>query len=126
MHRTPHDFPERNGRFDLSKIDLRQLSPEQWVELKTQIACRARSDRNRAIGIAIGGALGWLWRTLRRLLKWRQLRAAWISHVRKRREQIAAAQLRGLSDQWLGDMGLTRGEIESRVRYCARPSPWTR
>lgn len=48
------------------------------------------------------------------------MRAAWISHVRKRREQVAAAQLRGLNDQWLADMGLTRGEIESRVRFRTR------
>jgi uncharacterized protein YjiS (DUF1127 family) len=57
---------------------------------------------------------------LRRLLKWSALRTAWISHVRKHRERIAAAQLRGLSDQRLADMGLTRSEIEGRVRFRAR------
>src|SRR5690348_12229061 len=101
-YRTPHDVLQQDGRFDLSKIDLRRVSPEQWFELKAQIARSVRNDRNRAIGLAIGDALAWFRRSFRRLLKWRQLRAAWISHVKKRREQIAAAQLRGLSDQWLG------------------------
>ena len=116
-HRTAHDFPQQDGRFDLSKIDVGQLSPEQWVELKMQITRRARGDRNRAILIAVGIVFGPFRRIFRGLLNGRRLRAAWISHVRKRQEQIAAAQLRGLSDQWLGDMGLTRGEIENRVRY---------
>lgn len=120
QYQTPHGVPQTQHGFDLSKVDLRRLSPEQWVELKKQIALRARSDRNRAIGIAIGGTLGWAWRVLRYLMSWRQLRAAWISHGRRRGERIAAAELRGLSDQWLADMGLTRGQIENRVRYRAR------
>jgi len=62
----------------------------------------------------------WVWRSCRRLLKRSSLRAAWISHVKKRREHVAAAQLRGLNDQWLADMELTRGEIESRVRFRTR------
>ena len=114
------EFSPRNGRFDLSNIDLRALPPEQWVELKKQIALRARSDRNRAIRIAIGTAVRRLWRTCRCLLRPRHLRAAWISHVRKRRERTAAAQLRSLSDQWLADMGLTRGQIDNCVRYRVR------
>jgi uncharacterized protein YjiS (DUF1127 family) len=121
-----HQFPSRDGQFDLSGIDLRRLTPEQWVALKTQIELRARSDRNRAIRRAVGTALSWASRTFRLLLKWPRLHAAWISHVRKSRERIAAAELRGLSDQWLADMGLTRGQIENRVRYRPRPSSWTR
>lgn len=121
-----HEFPQQNGRFDLSGIDFRRLTPEQWVRLKAQIELRARSDRNRAIGIALGTALSWLGRTFRSLLRWPRLHAAWISHVRKHRERIAAAELRGLSDQWLADMGLTRGQIENRVRYHPRPLPRTR
>jgi len=113
-------FSPRNGRFDLSSTDLRALPPEQWGELKKQIALRARSDRNRAIRIAVSIAVRRLWRACRRLLKPRHLRAAWISHVKKRRERIAAAQLRSLSDQWLADMGLTRGQIDNCVRYRAR------
>lgn len=109
-------FSPRNGRFDVSSIDLCELPPEQWGELKKQITLRARSDRNRAIRIAVRR----LWRACPRLLKPRHLRAAWISHVRKRRERIAAAQLRSLSDQWLADMGLTRGQIDNCVRYRAR------
>jgi uncharacterized protein YjiS (DUF1127 family) len=118
-HRTTHDFPRSDGRIDLSKIDVRRLSPEQWVDLKTQIASRAHSDRNQAIVRATIGAIGWFWRAFRRVQNGQWLRAAWISHVRKCRERIAAAQLRGLSDRSLRDMGLTRGEIERRVRYCA-------
>jgi uncharacterized protein YjiS (DUF1127 family) len=121
-----HEFPQQNGRFNLSGIDLRRLTPEQWVGLKTQIELRARSDRNRAIGVAVGTALSWVWRTFRSLLKRPRLRAAWISQVRKSRERIAAAELRGLSDQWLADMGLTRGQIENCVRYRPRPSSRTR
>lgn len=104
-----------NG-FDLEKIDLRSLSPEEWIALKTRIIRRAHRERDKAIG----GALAWVWRSCRRLLKRSSLRAAWISHVKKRREHVAAAQLRGLNDQWLADMELTRGEIESRVRFRTR------
>src|SRR5215210_3792795 len=60
-----HTFPQQDGRFDLSRIDLRRLTPGQWIGLKAQIICRARSDRNTAIGMAIGGALGWIWRAFR-------------------------------------------------------------
>lgn len=116
QHLKPTDFPQQDGRFDLSKINLRSLSPEQWSDLKTQIYRRARSDRDRAIGVAIGGALGWAWKGFWQLLPLRALRAAWISLVRKQREQVAAAQLRGIDDQGLADMGLTRGDIDNRVR----------
>ena len=117
------EFPQQNGRFDVSRIDLHGLPPVQWVELKKQIALRARHDRNRAIRAAIRGAFGWLLRIGSRLLRPRQLRAAWISHVRRRRERIAAAELRGFSDPSLADMGLTRGQIENCVRFRARSSP---
>jgi uncharacterized protein YjiS (DUF1127 family) len=114
--RKLHDFSQRNGRLDLSNIDLRALSPQQWDELRRQIFRQARIERQRAIG----AVFGWLWRGFWRLLRLLRLRAAWISHVRKRREQIAAAELRGTSDQGLADMGLTRGDIENRVRFRAR------
>ena len=114
--RKLYDFPQRDGRLDLSNIDLRTLSPQEWDHLKRQIFRQARIERNRAIGTVIG----WVWRGFWRLLHWFRLRAAWISHVRKRRERIAAAQLRGLGDQALADMGLTRGDIENRVRFRAR------
>jgi uncharacterized protein YjiS (DUF1127 family) len=112
------DFPQQTGRLDLSNIDLRALSPQQWEELRRQIFRQARIERQRAIGIVFG----WLWRGFWRLLRRLRLRAAWISHVRKRREQIAAAELRGTSDQGLADMGLTRGDIESRVRFVRAAS----
>ncbi len=111
---------QQDNGFDLEKIDIRSLSPEEWIALKTQIIRRAHSERDKAIGLAIGGAAAWVWKSCRRLRKWSALRTAWISHVRGRREQVAAAQLRGLNDQWLADMGLTRGDIESRVRFRAR------
>ena len=110
------DFPQQNRRLDLSNIDLRALSPQQWDELRRQIFRQARIERHRAIGIMFG----WLWRGFWRLLRRLRLRAAWISHVRKRREQIAAAELRGTSDRGLADMGLTRGDIGNRVRFRAR------
>jgi uncharacterized protein YjiS (DUF1127 family) len=114
--RKLYDFSQRNGRLDLSNIDLRALSPQQWDELRRQIFRQARIERQRAIG----AVFGWLWRGFWRLLRLLRLRAAWISHVRKRREQIAAAELRGTSDQGLADMGLTRGDIENRVRFRSR------
>lgn len=114
------DFEHQDAGFDLATIDIRSLSHDEWIALKRQIIHRAHSERDKAISMAIGGALAWVWRSCRRLLKWSALRAAWISHVKKRREQVAAAQLRGLNDQWLADMGLTRGDIESRVRFRAR------
>ena len=97
-----------------------------WDHLRRQIFRQARIERNRAIRIAIGTVSGWVWRGFWRLLRWCRLRAAWISHVRKGRERIAAAQLRGLGDQPLADMGLTRGDIENRVRFRARLSLRTR
>jgi uncharacterized protein YjiS (DUF1127 family) len=118
--RNLYDFPQRDGRLDLSEIDLRSLSPQGWHDLRTQTVRQARRERDQAIGIAVGTVVGRMWRGFWRLLRWLRLRAAWISHVRKRREQIAAAQLRGLGDQALADMGLTRGDIENRVRFCAR------
>jgi uncharacterized protein YjiS (DUF1127 family) len=118
--RKLYDFPQRDGRLDLSNIDLRSLSPQEWDHLRRQIFRQARIERNRAIGIAIGTVLGWVSRGFWCLLRWCRLRAAWISHVRKGRERIAAAQLRGLGDQALADMGLTRGDIENRVRFRAR------
>jgi hypothetical protein len=113
-------FMQRDKDFDFSKIDPRFLSPEQWTAVRTEIFRRARRERDEAISIGIGAALDWIRRGMRRLLKWSALRAAWISLVRKRREHIAAARLRALNDRWLADMGLTRGEIERRVRYRAR------
>jgi hypothetical protein len=118
--RNLYDFPQRDGRLDLSEIDLRSFSPQEWHDLRTQIVRQARRERDQAIGIAVGTVVGWMWRGFWRLLRWLRLRAAWISHVRKRREQIAAAQLRGVSDQGLADMGLARGDIENRVRFRAR------
>jgi uncharacterized protein YjiS (DUF1127 family) len=118
--RRLYDFPQRDGRLDLSNIDLHSLSPQEWDDLRRQIFRQARIERDRAIRIAIGTVLGWVWRGFWRLLRWCRLRAAWISHVRKRREQVAAAELRGTSDQGLADMGLTRGDIENRVRFRAR------
>ena len=120
QHLKPIDFPRQAGRFDLSKIDPRSLSPEQWSNLRTQMYHRARTDRDRAMGIAIGGALSWAWKGFWHLLPWRALRAAWISLVRKQREQVAAAQLRGIDDQELADMGLARGDIDNRVRSRTR------
>ena len=121
QHRPdPRKHPRQEGRFDLSNVDLRLLSAEEWFALRAQIFRDARRERNRAIGTAIGRASSLLWRGLRQLLRWGALRTAWISHIRKRREQIAAAQLRGLSDQNLADLGLTRGEIDERVRYRPR------
>jgi hypothetical protein len=113
---------QHDNDVNFSKIDLRALSATEWSELRAQIIRRARADRSKAIGDAIGTGLAWVWRWFWRFLKWSALRPAWISHVRRHREQVAAAQLRGLSDQWLADMGLTRGEIESRVRFHARRS----
>lgn len=118
--RKLHEFRQRDGRFDLSEIDLRSLSPREWDDLRRAIFRQARIERDRAIGIVVGSALGWLRKGFRYLLHWRKLRTAWISHVRKGRERIAAAQLRGLGDQALGDMGLMRGDIENRVRFRAR------
>jgi uncharacterized protein YjiS (DUF1127 family) len=107
---------QQDNDFDFSRIDLRSISPQEWTAVRAKIFDRARRERNEAIRSAIA----WIWRGFRHLLKWSALRAAWISHVRKQREPIAAAQLRGLSDQWLADMGLTRSEIEGRVRFRAR------
>jgi uncharacterized protein YjiS (DUF1127 family) len=107
---------QHDDDFDFSRIDLRFISPEEWTALRTEIFRRARRERDEAVR----GAIAWVWRGFWRLLKWIALRPAWISHVRKHREQIAAAQLRAMSDPTLADMGLTRGEIEGRVRYRAR------
>lgn len=51
-----------DDHIDLSTIDLRSLSPEQWTALKKEIDRRAHRGRDRAIGIAVGGILAWVWR----------------------------------------------------------------
>jgi hypothetical protein len=98
----------RDDCFDPAKIDLRTLSAEEWTAVRAQIIRRAHAERDEAIGIAFGAAFAWMCRQFRRLPRWSALRAAWISLVRSRREQIAAAQLRKLNHLSAGQTNIFR------------------
>lgn len=45
------------------------------------------------------------------------LQSVWNSCIRRRREIEGAAELMSFSDQWLADIGISRCEIEGRVRF---------
>jgi len=108
----------QDSSFEPARIDWRSLPPERQHALIARIIREARRERDRAVG----NALAWCGRLFWRVLKWTALRPAWISYVRRQREQVAAAQLRSMSDQSLADMGVSRGEIDSRVRFRAKPA----
>ncbi len=50
------------------------------------------------------------------------LTQAWAAQQRRRRERRAAAELHCLSDYSLRDLGVSRSQIDERVRYPARHS----
>jgi hypothetical protein len=110
---------QRHDRPDFSRINFRSLSAAEWTAVRAEIMRRAHAERDEAIRTAFSSAFAWVWRELQRLPRRSALRAAWISHVRKRREQIAAAQLRALSDPWLADYG-------ADARRHRQPRPFSR
>jgi uncharacterized protein YjiS (DUF1127 family) len=67
---------------------------------------------NWTVPFAAQNKIGELW--LRRFVT--AVARRWIAYRRRRVEQIAIAQLHGMSDHGLKDIGLSRSEIASAVR----------
>jgi len=108
-----------DAKFDLSTIDVRALTPDQWSALKNRLIEQARRRRNAEIRAAIGHVfagpekfLGVISHAFKR--SWRALLVA-----RQRRAAVTA--LSALDDRSLRDIGLRRSEILSAV-YRPRPT----
>jgi uncharacterized protein YjiS (DUF1127 family) len=106
---------ERAMRSD-GDFDYRELTPEQWAELKQRImreAHAARAQSLRALYRPLLGSLrsaGTAWRYLSSTAgKWWAAYDAWLERKR------AVRALCALDDRSLKDMGLYRSEIESVV-----------
>lgn len=100
-------------KIDFSGVDYRALNWEQKARLRQRAVARARGERNQALrqGFALLATL------LGRIGK--QIYAAFVAwrKMRRRRRQVvmAIAELRGLDDFMLKDMGITRGDIVTVV-----------
>jgi uncharacterized protein YjiS (DUF1127 family) len=102
-------------------FDYRELTPEQWTELRTCIEGQARAARAQALrelldrGLCLlraaasgvrevaGPVAGAIAATARR---W------WAAHAARRERRAAVRELAALDDRALKDIGLSRSEIE--------------
>ena len=118
---------------DERDFDYRNLTPEQWEQVKRRVTCRAQAARTRALrelpgaGLramraAVGGG-----RDLVRALATALAATAerwWAGYVARRARRAAVRELAALDDRTLKDIGVSRSEIESVVygREVPRPS----
>ena len=107
-------------KIDFAGIDYGALSPAQWIALKQQAVQRAHAERSQTMRRSLAAVvtpLRWIGAAF----------AAW-RKMRKRRRQIvmAIAELRGLDDLMLKDMGITRGDIVTVVHNdgSEKDCPW--
>ncbi|HTT48580.1 MAG TPA: DUF1127 domain-containing protein [Pseudolabrys sp.] len=99
---------------DFSSVDYSALSWEEKACLRRRAIARAGIERNQALRQGFAA----FFRPLRRIggriyaafVAWRKMRR------RRREEATAIAELRGLDDLMLKDMGITRGDIVDVVR----------
>ena len=95
-----------DAKFDLSAIDFRALTPEQWSTLRNRLIEQARDRRNAELRAAIGKVFAGPERLLRMVVR---------GFLIARRRKAAVAALSALDDRSLRDIGLRRGEILSAV-----------
>jgi uncharacterized protein YjiS (DUF1127 family) len=93
-------------KFELSTLDFRALTPEQWSRLKDRLIEQARERRNAELRVAIGKVLAGPERLLRMAVR---------AFLVARRRKAAVSALSALDDRSLRDIGLRRGEIVSAV-----------
>ena len=102
-----------DAKIDLSAIDVRALTPEQWSTLRDQLIEQAWQRRNAELRAAAGKIFAGPERLL-------QVGVQTLARVRRavliaRRRKATVAALSALDDRSLRDIGLRRGEILSTV-----------
>jgi uncharacterized protein YjiS (DUF1127 family) len=103
----------KHDKIDFSTFDYRALTLDEINELKTAALRRAHEERTeylRSLPRALGGVLRGLWAVAGR---------AWTAHRARRRWQAEIAELRGLDERALKDIGVTRFDVNALAH--ARP-----
>jgi uncharacterized protein YjiS (DUF1127 family) len=109
-------------KIDFSRVDYGAASPAQWIALEQQAVRCAHAERDKVVRLSLVAVMT----PLRRI---GAAFAAWRKMCKRRREELAAiAELRGLDDITLSDMGITRCEIatvvrDGKERPCVSPKP---
>jgi uncharacterized protein YjiS (DUF1127 family) len=96
---------------DSLALDYRRLTPRQKDTYRRLVIRRAEAAR----GEVVRNALRTLWTGLRSLAV-----GSWTAYQARRRQRLAAAELSGLDDRTLRDLGISRSEIVSLVRDGSR------
>src|SRR5262249_62335477 len=92
---------------DILSLDYRALTPRQKDAFRKLLIRRAEAAR----GELVRNAFRSLWSGLHRLAV-----GAWAAYQTRRQQRLAAAELSGLDDRTLRDLGISRSEIVSLVR----------
>jgi uncharacterized protein YjiS (DUF1127 family) len=96
---------------DISTFDYRALTLDQINDLKTAAFRRAHEEREeylRSLGRGLGRALRGLWAAAGHV---------WHAYRARCRRQAEIAELHGMNDRALKDIGLTRVDIEALACY---------
>jgi uncharacterized protein YjiS (DUF1127 family) len=96
---------------DISTFDYRALTLDQINDLKTAAFRRAHEEREeylRSLGRGLGRALRGLWAASGHV---------WHAYRARCRRQAEIAELHGMNDRALKDIGLTRVDIEALACY---------
>jgi uncharacterized protein YjiS (DUF1127 family) len=98
-----------NTKFDFTNLDYQSLSPQQREALVRGIIRQAQADRARAMRAALRKPAAWLWNVATMVAK--ALVRVGAAYVDQRRYGRQIAELQGLSDHELKDIGVRRSEI---------------
>lgn len=101
-------------QIDLCKVDFRTMTLEEREALKREVIRRAGAERNAAIRAAFLG----IWRGLRKL--WALPRCALDAYRARRQWKITLAELRGLDERALRDIGLSRLDVTALAHNRGR------